>query len=59
MAQKSRVLAALIEDLTLDPNTHVWQLKTTYNSSFRVSTAFLWSPLQLAHMVSTHSYIHI
>ena len=23
MAQKSRVLAALIEDLTLDPNTHV------------------------------------
>lgn len=30
-----RTLAALLEDLSQIPNTHVWQLKVFYNSSFK------------------------
>lgn len=49
MAQQLRMSAALLEDLSLIPCSHIRQLKFTYNSSARGSSVLLW-PLWYVRM---------
>lgn len=57
MTQWFSALATLPEEPSLGPSTHVWWLKTVFNSSSRGSNALLRSPeapIYLLHI--THRY---
>lgn len=57
MAQQYRGGTALLEDLSLPPDTHIRQLTTACNSSSMESGALLWPPRVPAHTCTdTHTH---